>query len=116
MDIKDNTLKKCKYKKKNNSSLCRKSKKMKPSSFLHPNFMTLSGVNNKGINRKGNRMKKKRSAKIKKTISQSRKGKTSDLWEDFLVKNVKTKIKKLNILKREKGNNYSISILSLIHI
>jgi len=73
--------------------------------------MTMSGVNNKKLLQKNKYSKKGKSLKVNKNTPGTRKtSKKSDLWEDFLVKNVKTKIKKLNILKREKGNNYSISI------
>ena len=102
--------KKVQFPKNNNSSLGKKSKNLKTSSFLQSNFMTLSGVNNKGLIKKGKIMRKGRLGKLKKTVSHRKSKKTSDIWEDFVVKNVKTKIKKLNILKREKGNNYSISI------
>jgi hypothetical protein len=96
---------------KNNSSLGRKTKVMKPASFLHTNFMTMSGVNANKVMRKSKYAKKGKSLKSKNLGSRSQRSKKqSDMWEDFLVKNVKTKIKKLNILKREKGNNYSISI------
>lgn len=97
--------------KKNNSSLGRRHKVMKPASFMHSNFMTMSGVNVQKAGRKKKFSKKGRSLKTKNLGSRSQRNPgQSDLWEDFLVKNVKTKIKKLNILKRDKGNKYSISI------
>lgn len=102
--------KKVKATKPQNSSLTRKHRVIKPASFVHPNFMTMSGVNNTNLLHKTRPPKKGKSVKTRRMKASAPGKKHSDMWEDFLVKNVKTKIKKLNILKRDKGNNFSISI------
>ena len=72
-------------------------------SRVSPNFMSLSGVNKKP--------KKKTKKEVKRIQGGLQRRKTgSQMWEEFVMKNMKTKIKKLNILKRERGNNYSINI------
>lgn len=102
--------KKVKVAKPHNSSLSRKNRVIKPASFVHPNFMTMSGVNNTKMLHKTRQAKKGKSLKTKRVNACGPGKKHSEMWDEFLVKNVKTKIRKLNILKREKGNNFSISI------